>query len=183
MITNIFHNDIVKILTIFSISPGSRFLRKELQEKTKMNNVNLDNALNLLLNSQILIKKGKLLFLNLEESRNLISIISNDYKKLKELPLTIYFSIISLTFYLSKIKEVKLYLFGSYAKLIFKENSDIDLLIISDKLNKKEINLQIDKIESRYKTKIETHYFGESFFNNKKDSLVKEILRNGVRLI
>ncbi|MEM5881545.1 MAG: nucleotidyltransferase domain-containing protein [Candidatus Aenigmatarchaeota archaeon] len=31
------------------------------------------------------------------------------------------------------LKDVKVYLFGSYAKLTFKEGSDIDLAIISDK--------------------------------------------------
>ena len=50
MITDIFNKDIVKILTLFSVSLGSKFTRNEIKEKTMLNNVPLDNALNILLN-------------------------------------------------------------------------------------------------------------------------------------
>lgn len=61
MIIGLFNKDVFKILTVLSLSPGSRFLRKELKEKTKMNNINLDNALNILLNSNIILKEKGLL--------------------------------------------------------------------------------------------------------------------------
>ena len=75
------------------------------------------------------------------------------------------------------------YLFGSYAQLIFNEKSDMDIAIISDKVNKKEVEKIIRKLEKKHKKVIETHFFSKKFYNNKRDILVKEILQNGVRLI
>ena len=186
MITQMFSKDILEILTIFSISPGSKFLRKELKERTKLNNVNLDNALNILLNTNLIKKEKRFLLLNLEYSNSIIKLISDDYKSLKELPLDAYFSIAALIFYLSKLSGIDAYLFGSHAKLVFKESSDIDIAAVSDKLtskNKKEIINLIHKLESRYGKKIEMHYFGRNFYKNKNDPLVKDILKNGIKLI
>ena len=186
MITQIFNYDVLEILTIFSISPGSKFLRKELKERTKLNNVNLDNALNILLNTTLIKKEKRYLLLNLESTKPIIKLISDEYKSLRELPLDAYFLIINLVNYLSKFKEANVYLFGSYAKLVFKESSDIDLACVSDKItrnNKKEINNLMQKLESRYGKKIEIHYFGRNFYKNKNDPLVKDILKNGIKLI
>lgn len=186
MILQIFYRDILEVLTIFSISPGSKFLRKELKVKTKLNNINLDNALNILLNSNLIKKEKRFLSLNFDYAKSIIKLISDEYKGLRELPLDVYFSIINIVFYLSKLKAVNVYLFGSYAKLVFKETSDIDVAIISDKItanNKKELNKLIQKLEVRYGKKIEVHYFGMDFYKNKKDRLVSEILKNGIRLV
>ena len=188
MITQIFSKDILKILTIFSLSPGSKFQRKELKEKTKLNNVNLDNGLNILLNSHLIKKERNFLSLNFrnENAKNIMNLISEEYRILKELPLEVYFSIIDIIYLLSKLKKLDIYLFGSYAKLIFRENSDIDIAIVSNKINlkeKKEFNKLIKKLESRYKKTIEVHYFKKNFYKNKKDLFVKDILKNGVKLI
>ena len=186
MILQIFNKDILEVLTVFSISPGSRFLRKELKERTKLNNVNLDNALNILLNTNLIKKEKRFLLLNLESAKSIINLVSEQYRELRELPLDVYFSIATLIFYLSKLSGIDAYLFGSYAKLVFKETSDIDMAIVSDKViaaDKKEINALIQKINSRYGKKIEIHYFGKNFYKNKNDSLVKEILKNGIKLI
>ncbi len=186
MITQVFNKDILKILTIFSISPGSRFLRKELKEKTKLNNINLDKVINILINSDLIKKEKRFFSLNLDNAKFIIELVSNEYKRLKELPFYVYFSIIEIVFFLSKLKKIDVYLFGSYAKLIFKDTSDIDIAIVSDKINdkgKKELNKIIGKLESKYKKNIEIHYFTKDFYKNKKDPLVKEILRNGIKLV
>lgn len=186
MITQIFNKDILEVLTVFSISPGSKFLRKELKERTKLNNINLDNAINILLNCNLVKKEKRFLSLNLEKAKNIIKLISDEYKELKELPLDVYFSIINLIFLLSKLRNIDVYLFGSYAKLVYKETSDIDILIVSDKITadeKKEINKLIHKLESRYRIRIEVHYFGMNFYKNRKDPFVQEVLKNGLRLI
>lgn len=186
MILQIFDKDIFEVLTVFSISPGSRLLRKDLKEKTKLNNVNLDNALNILLNSGLLQKDRRFLSLKLDNAKPIISLVSNEYKELRELPLDAYFSIINLLYFLSKLKKINVYLFGSYAKLVFREKSDIDIAVISDKIeesDKKDIGSLIEKLEERYGKNIETHYFSANFHKNKKDQLVKEILKNGIKLI
>ena len=186
MIAQIFNKDILEVLTVFSISPGSKFLRKELKERTKLNNINLDNAINILLNSNLIKKEKRFLSLNFDYAKDIIKLVSEEYKGLRELPLDVYFSIISIVFFVSKLKGIHVYLFGSYAKLVYKETSDIDILIASDKITideKKEINKLIQKLESRYKKKIEVHYLGMNFYKNKKDPLVQEIIKNGLRLI
>ncbi|MFH1900667.1 MAG: nucleotidyltransferase domain-containing protein [Candidatus Omnitrophota bacterium] len=82
-------------------------------------------------------------------------------------------------------KEIdgEVYLFGSYAKLSFKEISDIDIAVISDTVDKKKFNSFTSKFEKKFGKKIEIHYFSKSFYNNKRDPLVKEILQHGVKLV
>jgi predicted nucleotidyltransferase len=183
----IFNKDILKLLTIFSISPGSKFSRDELKKKTKMNNVILDNALTVLSHSKIILKEKRFFSLNLDDetTKKVIEIISLNYKKLKSLPLEVYFSIVDFVYFLSKYKNFKAYLFGSYSKLIFSDKSDIDIAIISDlsDKNKKVFNKIVQKIEKVYGKEIEIHYFSTDFEKQKNDPLVKEILKNGVQLI
>lgn len=185
MIIKIFNKEIFKVLTIFSVSPGSRFRRAEFKEKTFLNNVVLDNTLNDLIKTRIIKKEKKLYFLNFENeyTQSILSVISKQYKYLKEIPLKIYFTLIDFT---SEIKQnnEEIFLFGSYSKLIYKENSDIDIAIIGKNPNKEIIKKIITKLEKKYKVIIEVHYFDkEKFYKNKTDPLVKDILRNGIRLI
>ena len=182
MISPIFNKDVLKLLTLFSISPGSRFLRNYIKEKTKLNNVNLDNALNVLLNSGLVKKEKRFLYFNLDY-KPIIDIVFQQYKELKQIPLDVYFLIIDFIFFINKFKNLDIYLFGSYSKLIFKEGSDVDLALIFDKADKGKINNFTRKIELKYNRKIEVHYFEKNFYKNKKDPVVNEILKNGVKLI
>ncbi len=175
-----------KILTVFSISPGSRWNRKTIKEKTGIPNVVLDKYLAKLLNFGFLAKEKNLLMLNFKNSeiKQLIEKISENYLKFKQLPLKDYFIIRDISRRLSEIKNIgDVYLFGSYAKLIFRENSDIDIAIISDNITNKKAKELINKLEKRYKKKIETHFLTKKFYKNKKDPLVKEILQHGIKMI
>lgn len=188
MIMQLFDADVAKILTIMSMSKGSGFQRKELQERTRMNNVTLDNALRTVLNSGIVKKKKRHFFLNLENdySKPLSDIVLRQYRELKEPPLDAYFSIIEMVAFLSRFGGVDVYLFGSYSKLVFKETSDIDIALVSDSIGEKEkkaIVKAMQKIEKRHGKTVEMHYFGTNFYKNRKDPLVKDIMTNGVRLI
>lgn len=184
MINLIFDRDIFKILTLFSISPGSRFRRNELKEKTKLNNVPLDIILLKLINLGFLNKEKNIYSLNLEfkNSSDIINIINKQYKLLKEIPLDIYFLLIDLVSDI-KLLKIEIYLFGSYAKLIYKENSDVDIAILSKSFNQKSISNLIKKLENKYNKKIELHIFDKSeFYKNKKDPLIKDIIRNGIKV-
>ena len=66
MINPAFTPDCFKIMTLFSVSPGSRHNRNEIKEKIGLNNVPLDNALFRLLNSSILKKEGNFYSVNFE---------------------------------------------------------------------------------------------------------------------
>lgn len=186
MIAQIFDSNTFKILTVMSLSRGSRFQRKELKERARMNNVVLDKSLQILLNSSIIKKEDRYFTFNLENryAKQVSDMLLQQYRDLKELPLDVYFSIVDAVSFLSRF-DMEVYLFGSYSKLVFKETSDIDIAIISDTIggHKKEISSFIQKIEIKYEKAIELHYFGSDFYKNKKDPLVSEILKNGVKLI
>ncbi len=182
----LFNKNIVRILTVFSLSPGSRFNRETLRKKALLNNVSINKSISTLTNLKILSKEKNLYGLNFKNDsvKQLIELTSDNYTKLKKLPLNAYFLILDITYEISRIRNIgEVYLFGSYSKLIFKDNSDIDIAIISEKPNKKDINKIISKIEKKFKKTIEIHYFTKEFYQNKKDPFVKEILQSGVKLI
>ena len=187
MITQIFNIHSIKILSLFSLSPGSKFNRKEIQERTKINNVPLDKTLTSLLYSNIIKREKNYYYYDFENefTNMIIKITQKQFKLLKELPLNVYYNIIELTEFFSNKKDIELYLFGSYAKLIYSEKSDIDIAIITNKkLNRIEINRLIDKLENTYNKEIEIHYFEKkTFYKNKSDPLIKSILKNGVKLV
>lgn len=186
MIAQIFDGNAFKILTVMSLSKGSKFQRKEIKDRTRMNNVILDKSLQTLLNSGTIKKEGKYFAFNLENrcAKQISELLLQQYKELRELPLDAYFSITDSVSFLSRFKT-ELFLFGSYSKLVFKETSDIDLAVISDEISehKKEISGFIQKIERKYGKAMELHYFSYDFHKNKKDPLVSEILKNGIKLI
>ena len=187
MISQIFTQDCFKIMILFSLSPGSKFNRKEIKEKVRLNNVPLDKALVNLSNSKMLKKEGKIYALDFENehTQKLIEIVGKDHKKLKTLPLIVFYLLVDLISFLSLERKIEVFLFGSYAKLIYKEKSDVDIAVLYfKKIDKKQINKIVLKLERVYNKNIEIHYFDKMlFYKNKKDPLIKDILRNGERLI
>jgi predicted nucleotidyltransferase len=183
MILSLFDLSVAKVLTVFSLAPGIKLRRKEIKEKTKLTNLTLDKALNILLNSSILAKEGNYFKLNLNDTtKMLIKLIQEEYKSLNEIPLNTFFSILEIVDKISALKDVEVYLFGSYAKLTFTPESDIDLAIVSDK-DLRFLEKQALKIEKKYKAKIQLHFFPKDFKEHKEDPLVKEILRNGIKIM
>ena len=190
MISNIIDKNIIKIISYLLISPGSRYTRKDLKEKTGMNNIPLDNTLKKLKSLKIIKEVSNLYYLNFEDekAKNLLEIIQKEYKEFN-LPYQIFNILLNIAEKLSKIKEIKeILLFGSYSKLIYSPKSDIDIAIIfydkiknKDKLEKK-INKELIKISKKSKKQIEAHYFNDKDMNA-KDPLVKDILKNNKRII
>jgi len=181
MISYLFEKDIFKVLSLFGISPGSRFKRNEIKDKTLLYNVNLDKALNKLININLLKKEKNYYQINFENElkEKILNLVIKEYKKLREVPFKVYLLLIDIIEEISKNKETEAYLFGSYAKLIYKENSDIDIALINGKINTKLIN----KLDKKYGLKMELHYFKkDEFYKNKKDPLIKEIIKNGIKL-
>lgn len=189
MIANLFDKNVVKVLALFLISPGSKHIRKEIKEKTEMNNIPLDNTLNKLLNLRIIKQEKSLLLLNQEyEFKNLIEKIRKEFVELN-LPLKIYYIVLEVSDKLAEISAVKqVYLFGSYAKLIYHEKSDIDFAVIFDnKIKKREaiekkITQIIEKVSDKKKKEIEAHFFLDKNMKE-KDPLIKDILRNSKKIL
>lgn len=174
------------MVSYFIISPGSRWRRKELKEKTQMNNIPLDVTLQQLLALKVLKEKKNLFELNLEDEKmtQIIAYLKEEYTTFN-VPYRVFNLLVEISEKLSKEKRIeKAILFGSYAKLIHTEKSDIDIaVILSDNLKdstklEKDIPKFIKKTEKKYKKKIELHFFSEKDVK-KKDSLIQEINRNG----
>jgi predicted nucleotidyltransferase len=187
MISAVFAPDCFKVLSLFSLSPGSRFNRKEIKAKTWLNNVPLDKALLILLNSGLFKREGNYYFIDWENEyvKKLLEICTKQYRQWRELPLDVYYLLVDLTNVLSTYRGLEVILFGSYAKLIYRQNSDIDIaLIFSGKIDKEQLSKMALKLEKVYQKKVELHYFEkQQFYRNKKDPLVRGILKDGIKLI
>lgn len=189
MIANLFDRNMVKVLSYFLISPGSRYRRKELKEKTEMNNIPLDTTLQQLLSLKIIKEKKHVFELNFE-NKDLIDIIMHLKKEYTSfnVPHLIFNLIVDLSAKLSKEKSVQsAILFGSYAKLIHTKKSDIDIAVILSNALKnpsfleKKIQSTTEKIEKKYKKNIELHFLSDKDLV-RKDPLMQEIKRNGKEL-
>jgi uncharacterized protein len=77
----------------------------------------------------------------------------------------------------------KIYLFGSYAKGTFHDNSDIDLAIIFDRLSDSfDTQVELMKLKRKFDSRIEPHPFIESDFNL-SHPFAREIIYNGVEIV
>lgn len=191
MIINSLEPNLSKIISFMAISPGSRFLRKEIKEKTQMNNVPLDSSLNKLITLKLINKNKNLYSLNIQNE--IVDKIVNEIKeKIPALPFKIQLILLEFIEELSKLKSIKrAVLFGSYAKIIFSEKSDIDIaIIIEEKLKNqyrhnlgKKVNIISNKISKKYKKQIHEHFFTNQDLKHKEDPLIKDILKNGIELL
>lgn len=186
LISPVFTQDCFKILTFFSLSPGSRWRRKEIKEKTRLHNVPLDKALGNLIQAGAIIKEKNHYALNFENenAKKLIEFCSRQYRQLRELPLDVFYLLVDLAAVPLLQKGVEVHLFGSYTKLVYHEKSDVDIaLLYSGEIDKSRLAAVVTKLEKTYHKHIDLHYFERAaFYKNKNDPLVKGILKDGVGL-
>ncbi len=185
MIINLINKNLVKILLFLAISPGSRYFRKEIKEKTEMNNLPLDLSLIKLTNFKLINQNSKLYSINLDNQ--IVKQLLEEIKELKILPLRIQFILLDFISNTLMIRGIEnIILFGSYSKLIYSEKSDIDIAIILKKLDKntkKKISNISNKLSKKYKKEIQEHFFTQEDLQHKKDPLIKDIVKNGKVLI
>ena len=84
----------------------------------------------------------------------------------------------------NQIKVWRLYLYGSYAKNVFSEESDIDLAVFLEKedLDGFEEDAQLMKLRRKIDIRIEPHPFARSDFDE-TNPYIKEIIESGERII
>ena len=74
----------------------------------------------------------------------------------------------------------KAYIFGSYARANYNENSDIDLAIVLDKLpNSFAMQVELMKLGRKFDSRIEPHPFDVADFNL-SNPFAKEIINKGL---
>ncbi len=188
MITSVFTQGCAKIITLFSLAPGSQFNRKYIQGKTLMHNVPLDSSLLRLTSAGILKRERNNYGVNFgsEGGKALLGICSNQFRQMRELPLAVHYLLMDFADMASTLKDVEIILFGSYAKLTYTQKSDIDIAVLqgAGTSRKQAIAAMAAKLEKAYGMGIELHHFHkDSFYRNKKDPLVKSILADGIRIV
>jgi predicted nucleotidyltransferase len=77
----------------------------------------------------------------------------------------------------------KAYIFGSYAKGTFNDDSDIDLAVVMNDLsNSFTMQVELMKISRKFDTRIEPHPFDEADFDT-SHPFAHEILTTGVQIL
>lgn len=176
-----------KILKLFSLAPGKPLTRKTIKEFTKLPNVSLDIALNKLIKEEILEEEKRLLKLNLsnEKTKVILDLIKIESKILREIPYKIWLLLFDFINAIQKTKFKKAFLFGSWAKHIAREDSDVDIALIIEKRDIKQEMLAekiAEHLEDKYKRKIQLHYFEEEQFKKARTALAKEIQREAISI-
>ena len=84
----------------------------------------------------------------------------------------------------NQIKVWRLYLYGSYAKGVSDEESDIDLAVFLEKedLDGFEEDAQLMKLRRKVDIRIEPHSFAKSDFDE-TNPYIREIIESGERII
>ena len=82
------------------------------------------------------------------------------------------------------IKLHSLYLYGSYTKDRFTEDSDIDIAVVADGFSGDLVDdtSMLMKLRRKVDNRIEPHPFSVDEFNE-NDPLAREIIRTGIRII
>lgn len=184
MLFNLIDKNCARILILLTSSPGRNHTRKEIKDRTELNNVPLDISLNKLLFFKLISEKKKIYSLNLESE--MVQKLIKEKIIFINLPFKVQFILIEIIDKISRFRGIKnVILFGSYSKLIFTDRSDIDLAIILNNKIKDKSKLEklifpvINKISKEFKKEVQCHYFLEDDLKHKEDPLIKDILRNG----
>jgi len=184
-----------KILLVLSESPGKAVSRKEIRNLTRLGNRVITKFLILLEKFGVVMctKIGKVYYykLNLTNpfTKYILDIITQEKKELNNPDFFILNILREFLYELTNINLENLYnviLFGSYAKRTYTKNSDIDVAIILENKNLEEeliITDLIEKLNKRFKKEIQPHYYTKKEFEEKKENIIKEIIKDGINLM
>lgn len=182
-----------RILLLMAESPGGRITRPEIRRLTCLGNEAITESLDdLIAHGIIIIKKnGKTTYgLDLTDdfTKQILVLCEMERKKTNNLPYSYSLVLREYVRMIFSIRSPKrILLFGSVAKRVFRENSDIDVAIVFDdelptqaRLDMEEI---ADKLKKRFGKEVQQHIFTLKEFEKSKDKLVSEIKLDGVDLL
>ena len=180
----------LKILTEIYLNRGIHL--REISRKINLGIPAVKNQTDKLLKEALIVKKyeGRNLkfFLNTKNLFLISYLYQVEYSRLKKLPKFIK----DMVFDFLKILENKPILtiiFGSYAKGNYTKTSDLDILLVFNQLNKKEIEPKARIISNRYGINLEPIYlsfkeFRKKFFDERDDFMKglknNKIIINGI---
>ena len=186
-----------RILIVLSDLPGRGITREEIRKFTKLGSKSVTDSLKTLKEFDIIkaVKESKITYYKLNLANQFITQIIELCRLEKENLNNLNFeiSIILREFVrmcLDIIEPKKIILFGSIVKTRYKEDSDIDIFILTKEKLKVNEDLMLEhaaeRIEKRFKRNIQIHSFSEQEFEKLKKSknlLIHEIIRDGINII
>lgn len=182
-----------RILLLMAESPGSRLTRAEIKKFTCLGNNAITESMKDLLIHNIMNarKNGKTSYgLDMadEMTKQILLLCEMERKRLNGIPYS--FSLILREYVriiLAISAPLRIILFGSVAKRVYREDSDIDIAIIFDDELKTQARLDMegaaDRLKKRFGKEIQQHIFTVKEFEISKDKLVLEIRRDGIDLL
>ncbi len=183
-----------RILSVLAEAPGQGITKEEIKKITKLGGNSLFRSVEVLLRNDMIVyeKAGKKTYYRMnmanKYSRFASEIISNERRDLNNMNLKIVTILREYVRQAMDSVEIKaMYVFGSIVKGSYREDSDVDIAIISEnELSAKErILLEKigEKIERRFSREIQAHFFTEKEFKKSEGGVVEQIKRDGIRLI
>ncbi|MBU0535802.1 MAG: nucleotidyltransferase domain-containing protein [Nanoarchaeota archaeon] len=181
-----------RILVLMSESPGARLTRPEIKRLTHLGNNSITESLKDLVVHDIIDmrKGGRMTYgFNLANDfvKQIIFLCEMEKRKLNSLPYS--YSIVLREYVrmvLSLCMPERIVLFGSVAKRIYREDSDIDVALVFKEELPVQAKLDIediaDRLKKRFGKDIQQHMFTAKEFGS-KDRMVSEIKKNGVDLL
>jgi len=179
----------LKVLGLFAEAPGKALNRTELQKYTHIANNPLSGALKALMNFNVIEKKNNNYQLNFRNEfvPKLMDLLKDEIKSLKNIPYSVWLMLFDFNKKIvNKMDMVSLYMFGSWAKGIARDSSDIDLaMVVHEKSREIEVELSglAESLKEKYDRSIQIHIFDEKEFKGKETILIKEILKDGIRIV
>ena len=161
-----------RVLIVLADAPGQGVTKDEIKKITKLGGNSLFNSINLMLRNKLILKSkfGKKTFyklnLNNKYNKSLIDIIKLEKEDLNNLSLRLSIILREYVRQMTSIINInEIYLFGSAVKNSFREDSDIDIAIITEKELTTKERIEIEKInekaKKRFKKEIQPHFFTE----------------------
>lgn len=173
------------ILCEIYLNPGIHV--REITRKSKLTIPAVKNHLDKLLKENLISKRyeGRNLkfFINTKNIHIVPYLYQIEYSRLMKLPRTIKDMLFDFLSVLEK-KPIIVLVFGSYAKGNYTKVSDLDILLVLNEINKKELEIKSRIVSERYSIKLEPVYISWKEFKNKffdeKDIFMKGIKENKI---
>lgn len=182
-----------RVLLVLTEAPGQGITKEEIKKITKLGGNSIFTAVNILLKNKIITsnKVGKRTYykINLANkySELIVKIAELEGEELNNMNPKIVIILREFTRACNDILNPEaIYVFGSIVKNSYREDSDIDVAVITEKEPKIKERIEIEKIceklEKRFGRELQLHFFTEKEFKKTKDELIEQIHRDGIKL-
>ncbi|MFZ3077993.1 MAG: nucleotidyltransferase domain-containing protein [Candidatus Aenigmatarchaeota archaeon] len=183
-----------RVLSVLAEAPGQGITKEEIKKTTKLGGNSIFESIKILLKSDMVAsgKAGKKTFYRMnmsnKYSRLVSEIIQNERRDLNNMNLKI---VTILREYVRQIYDsmdiAAVYVFGSMVKNSYREDSDIDIAIITEKDISAKDRIALEKIgegiEKRFGREMQPHFFTEKEFRKSEGGIAEQVKRDGITLI